>query len=101
MTREENLLVVALEECSEIQQELSKCLRFGVGNNHPNDPNITNGKRIMREYEELQATIHLLIQNGVLPSIDESESMLVYKNKMNSIEKWADYSESIGRITAS
>jgi hypothetical protein len=35
MKESERLLIVAMEECAEIQQEISKALRFGTENHHP------------------------------------------------------------------
>ena len=35
MKHDENLLVVAMEESAELQQEFSKALRFGTENHHP------------------------------------------------------------------
>ena len=43
MTVYENLMVTAMEECAEIQKEISKALRFGINNHHPDEPEITNG----------------------------------------------------------
>ena len=46
----ENLIVVAMEECNEIGQELSKVLRFGPDDHHPYDkPFLTNGHRVMKK----------------------------------------------------
>lgn len=51
MTHSENLLIIAAEECVEIQQEIAKALRFGLQNHHPKKPELTNEKRIMQEFE--------------------------------------------------
>lgn len=37
MTKTEYLLVVLSEECSEIQQAVTKALRFGLSDIHPNN----------------------------------------------------------------
>ena len=37
MTKIENLLVVTAEECAEIQQAISKAMRFGMDNYHPRE----------------------------------------------------------------
>ena len=49
----ENLCVVAMEECAELQQALSKSLRFGFQNYNPNTPEKTNSVDILNEYYQL------------------------------------------------
>lgn len=98
MNRSENLLVVAQEECAEIQQEISKALRFGVKNYHPDTPNITNEEKIMKEFVQLNAVMDMLIMNKVICGITESEQSEIYREKINNVEKWMKYSQSIGMI---
>ncbi len=42
MTSNENLLVTLMEECAEVQQAVSKMLRFGADNCDPSTPDISN-----------------------------------------------------------
>lgn len=92
MKENERLLIVAMEECAEIQQEVSKALRFGTENHHPDEPHITNGERILREYHQLRAVMNLLIMKRVLKGISEAESSRVFREKVESIERWEEYS---------
>ena len=92
MKESERLLIVAMEECAEIQQEVSKALRLGTENHHPEQPHITNGERILREYHQLRAVMSLLIMKRVIKGISEAESNRVFREKVESIEKWEKYS---------
>lgn len=94
MKESERLLIVAMEECAEIQQEVSKALRFGTENHHPDEPHITNGERILREYHQLRAVMNLLIIKRVLKGISEAESNRIFREKVESIERWEEYSEA-------
>ena len=45
MNSTENILVIAAEECAEIQQAITKSLRFGLDNHY--DENTTNAMQIL------------------------------------------------------
>lgn len=98
MTSKENLMVVAMEECAEIQQEISKAIRFGVDNHHPNEPHIMNGQRIMREFHQLRAVMDMLVIKGIIPDFPEVEQNQIYRVKVDAIKKWEEYSKSVGAI---
>ncbi len=99
MTVYENLMVTAMEECAEIQKEISKALRFGINNHHPDEPEITNGGKILIEYQQLRAVINRLIMDGYIKGLEEKDSNLIYKNKLQKIEIFQQYSKEIGTIT--
>lgn len=46
-TEEEYLLTCLMEECAGIQQAVSKCLRFGMKNYHPDDPGMTSNEELL------------------------------------------------------
>ena len=95
----ENLIVVAMEECNEIGQELSKVLRFGPDDHHPYDkPFLTNGHRVMKEYYQLQAVISLLQEDNVLPILTLEEQNEIMAEKVNKVKHWSDYSRKKGII---
>lgn len=98
MYHAENLMVVAFEECAEIQQEISKALRFGVENHHPDMPNITNGERILREFHQLRAVMDMLVIQRIIPPLSEAEQSQIYRDKVESVEKWEQYSKDIGQV---
>lgn len=87
MNRKEHLMVVAMEECDEVSQRISKALRFGLFETQPgNEEN--NERRIRSEYTDLVAAMELI---GFI-SLDRSE----IDAKKIKIEKYLRYSESLG-----
>lgn len=98
MRANENMLVVAMEECAEIQKEISKALRFGVNNYHPDEPEISNGLRIMREYHQLRAVMDRLVISRTIPGVSEEKAHEIYRSKIDDLEKWEKYSRSIGTV---
>lgn len=91
MNGNERLLTVAAEECAEIQQEISKALRFGTENHHPDEPCTTNGERIQRVYHQLRAVMSLMLMKRVIKPISETESNRIFREKIDSVEKWEEY----------
>lgn len=64
MTRQEHLLVTALEECAEIEQRITKALRFGLDEIQPvetgGDGIADNRDKISYEVDDLLAVLKLL-----------------------------------------
>lgn len=97
MTRQEHLLVVAMEECAEIQQAISKALRFGMDNYSPTDPNkTTNEEGILTEYYQLLGVFAMLINDGVLHDIDIPTKCRIIDDKMEKVEKYMQISQDCG-----
>lgn len=94
----ENLLIIAMEECAEIQQEISKALRFGVDSHHPDEPDIDNGERVLREYYQLKMVMNELMARRIIPPISEREQTQIMFAKRDSIEKWEEYSKDLGIV---
>lgn len=88
MNNTENLFVIASEECAEIQQVISKALRFGSDSHHPDRPYITNAEEIMTEYYQLCAVLDILKEQGHLPSFSDAKILDIMNNKAKNIEKW-------------
>lgn len=99
MKTEECLLVTAMEECAEIQQEISKALRFGVESHHPDNSEMTHGKLIMKEFYQLRAVMDMLVVKRIIPPISEFEQNQIYRDKWAAVEKWEAYSKSIGSVS--
>lgn len=99
MTEYENLMVTAMEECAEIQQEISKALRFGKKDHHPDEPEITNEERVMIEYHHLRAVMEMLQMKGYIKGLRGEDSSLVYRNKIDKIELFQQYSREAGTIS--
>lgn len=69
MTEQEELLVILMEECAEVQQECSKVLRFG-------DP--FNAENLKKEICDLLAMIDLAVDKGML-NLDDAEKLKLAK----------------------
>jgi len=64
MNKTEYLLTCLMEECAEVQQIASKCMRFGLDNHHPSNPNVTNATELQRELIDLDAIKFMLAEEG-------------------------------------
>lgn len=87
-----------MEECAELQQAISKALRFGLNSCHPDTPDRTNALDIQTEYTQLGATMLLLERRGVLRGLPLSEAYIIRGEKIANIEKYETVSKSLGRI---
>lgn len=106
MTEVENLHVVAMEECDELSQRISKQLRFGFleieaeilikeGRNiDKEEQKLTNKDRVKYEFNDLIAALELLYNCDISMLLDENYIDL----KKKKIQKFITYSKSIGRI---
>ena len=91
-----NLLIVAMEECSEIVQACSKAIRFGFNSHHPNkNKTDTHAREILVEYYQLQAIIEKLQKDGNLPYLDNDFIKRVKKGKLVKMKKY--YEENRNR----
>lgn len=98
MNKGEYLMVVAAEECAEIQENIAKAIRFGVGNHHPDKPETTNGYEILKEFHQLKAVIDMLIIGRHIPGISHEEANKIYRDKVDAVEHWHMYSKGIGTV---
>lgn len=101
MTTKENLLVTAMEECSEIQQAISKSLRFGLDNYHPADPQNSNVQQILTEYYQLEAVMEMLMDYGILPRVPKWERTRIKTNKAEKVNKYLELSRDLGLVSDS
>ena len=93
----ENLLVTASEECAEIQQSISKALRFGLTSGSEYPPNFkSNQDQIMQEYLELTAVIERLQVFGWLPIPSIEDKRYIKLQKLDKVTKYCDVSRANG-----
>lgn len=93
----ENLLVTAMEECAEVQQAISKCLRFGADNYRPDLLN-TNKFDVVYEYLQLTAMIEKLQSEGILPVVDVNDAIMIKAEKLDNVKKYQKVSEECGTL---
>ena len=93
MNRIENELITAMEECAEIQKEISKALRFGLNNHHPDQPDFSNAENIILEYIQLKAVIEKLQADQVLPTYDVYTEKALKMEKLNKMMRYQTVSK--------
>lgn len=96
MNSTENLLVIASEEAAEVQQAISKSLRFGL-NNYYGDQQI-NAMQIMTEFYHLQAIIEELQKHGALPYLTYDAIFNIKKAKVDKVNYYNEESKERGRL---
>ena len=95
MTRIDHLLVILMEECADVQQAVSKTLRFGPYDGYPGTTrrNITD---LGIELAQIQAVVEMLVAEGVL-----TEQMLpnsTVTEKKRKVEEFLGHSKNLGRL---
>ena len=103
MTREEHLLTIAMEECNEVAQRISKALRFGMeqvqqdADDAPeqNPQKLTNKERIYLEYYHLRAVLGMC---GI-DAWDMSGAASVHeRQKVEKVERYLLRSQKHGTL---
>lgn len=107
MTREQHLLVCLAEECSEVQKEVMKILRFGMIKKDDTPHKTLAGREVPPNHESLKreiidmfAILELLEDNGTLDferlSTGEGDEML--QAKKTKVEKYMKYAHELGQL---
>ena len=63
--REREILNILIEECAEVQQRVTKALRFGLDEIQEGQA-LTNAERIAIEVGDLQEMLHMCLNEGIL-----------------------------------
>lgn len=82
MNRLEELLIILSEECAEVQQAASKCVRFGMDSEHQG---LINRYQLERELGDVMAMFKLLIEEG---GLREATIMEAAEAKLVKVEKY-------------
>ena len=93
MTKSEYLLICLQEECGEVIQTTSKCLRFGLDNHHPNSDE-ENWETLTKELVHVQAIIQELVQGAVVGSHNYFPQE--HSAKIRRLNKYMDVSKDCG-----
>ena len=91
MLIDEYLLTCLIEELSEVQKEVCKCLRFTTEDTFQGESNV---ERVRKEFSEVMAIIELLQDEGIhiFPITDIAE------DKKRRLEHWMAYSRKLGAL---
>jgi hypothetical protein len=95
MNTTEHLLTCLAEECAELQQAISKALRFGLQDRYPGS-NTTNEQDIAKESIEVLAVIGLLQEQGIIAKPRGTKAMV--NAKRNRVNKYMKYAKTTGAL---
>lgn len=101
MRKNEYLTLVAMEECAEIQQALSKAIRFGFDDHHPSRADETNEEQMLTEFYQLTAMIEEMQNKGIIVGFTQEKIEKVKHDKIEKVYKYMDYSEEKGLLEKS
>lgn len=96
MNRTEHLFTILGEECDEVGQRASKVNRFGLSEVQPGQP-LTNAERVVEEAKDVITLLTMLRKEGLIP--DFMPTREEHLAKVARVEKYLDYSRSIGTLT--
>lgn len=86
----ENLLIVLQEECAEVQKEVCKSFRFGLGGVVEGSTE-TNAQKLYKEFLDLEAVIEMLIHKGDLAKFECNSYSENIKIICKCNDDWYDY----------
>lgn len=96
MNVKEHLLVCLMEECAEVQQAVSKFLRFGPGENHNGS---TNEHDLLVELEHVSAIRRMLELNGIFSAtLSATESWEIWHKKSKKLTDYMELSHERGLL---
>ena len=95
MNRIEHLLTCLAEECAEVQQAISKALRFGLHDGYPNAAT-TNAEAIGREFVDVVAVMEMLVDCGVIKL--PPNRLARTEQKKSWVNEWMIYAAERGTL---
>ncbi len=94
MDKTSYLLVCAIEECAEVQQNISKTIRFGLEDFYKDGP--TNQECIILEWIDLMTVMEELLTIGALKMPSNVGDLI--QRKKNKLEQYMGYSRERGTL---
>lgn len=94
MNRLEHLMTILTEECAEVQQAVTKAMRFGL--NEGRDITTTNAQRLRAEVNDVIAMVEMLEAEGIDLSPDYNHRTA----KKAKVEKYLLYSAECGTLSS-
>ena len=94
MIKTDEIMYILQEECAEVTQAISKCLRFGIDNYKPGKPK-TNREHLAEEIGDLIAMIELCYENDIVDPLQVKEAQ---HRKFDKLKKWSTIYEQTENI---
>ena len=94
MNKTDEIMFILQEECVEVTQAISKCLRFGIDNYKPGKPK-TNREHLAEEIGDLIAMIELCYDNDIVDPLQVKEAQ---HRKFDKLKKWSTIYEQTENI---
>jgi hypothetical protein len=95
MTKQEYLLICLMEELAEMQQAISKCLRFKPEDEYLEaDTGIlrTNLRKVIEEYSDVRAIMKLLEETKLSIKLNRQD----FEWKQTELKAWMQRSKNLG-----
>jgi NTP pyrophosphatase (non-canonical NTP hydrolase) len=86
-----------MEECAEVQQAVSKALRFGLNDSYKDYGN--NKERIESEICDLMGVLELLYEEKIIPMPDNWQDRVAAKK--TKVMRYMDYARERGALDES
>ena len=97
LNKTEYLLTCLAEECAEVQQLISKCVRFGFENYNPHDKDKrTNYEELKRELDDIDA-LRWMLQAESNKNFAHADSMTL-SPKIAKVLRYMDVSRECGTL---
>jgi len=86
MDKEQEIMLIAQEECAEVVQAISKCFRFGLDNIKPGKPK-TNREHLEEELGDLIAMMNIMCENNM---VDYAKIEEAARQKVQKLKQWSN-----------
>lgn len=90
MNRHEHLLVILGEECAEVQQRVTKALRFGMNEMQPNQ-DYTNEGRLIQEINDWVAAVEMVFGCPIADLLNDG----MIASKKEKVERYLNFSRDV------
>jgi len=107
MNRQEHLLTILGEECSELHQDICKALRFGLEDKGPNNK-LDNTQLMFKEFNDILAMVEMINEHMTSKpweGVTYTKKGILYRDdkmveeKKAKVEKYLLYSEAKGTLS--
>lgn len=83
--KQREILVITQEECAEVIQEISKCFRFGIDNNHKSG--IPHRQVLEQEIGDLLCMLDLCLKHNIVTEVGILDAKIKKADKLRIYSK--------------